>query len=462
MTTTPSGKNQNATIDAKGGLIVFTSNVPDQAATTFDDSSLGNAFTPAGASHPNPSCSNCSNADSNGELYLWRLKAKSGHPANSFQQITDTTAGGFSANQFPDISQKGTFVAWDSDRDITGDNADGNREIFLYDIVHDVITQVTDTIGGGDTANRSASISDDGSRIAFDSNRNYAGVLSCTMADGTAPCNNADTNSEAMVFSRTLNKLFQMTDTTGDGNTANVRARISSEGLFLSFQSTRNFAALANCTLADGTTTCNNADGNGEIMRFDFKNNRFTQVTATTGCGGATASERSEISKKGAFITWQSTCESQINPSGCGSCNGNDEAFIYDAGKHRVIQLTITGGGQNRVPRIAGSGGYIVFESNRNLKNLNPTDKRILYVLKRNTTPGKNSVTGPGQLVDDVGSPLTQNAKAQIVTINFVGGFNSSVETFGISSNGKYISFDNGHGGVGRPNQEIWYLDRTK
>jgi hypothetical protein len=47
-------------------------------------------------------------------------------------------------------------------------------------------------------------------------------------------------------------------------------------------------------------------------------------------------------------------------------------------------------------------------------------------------------------------------------TINFAGGFNTSVEQFGVSSAGKYISFDNGHGGGGRANQEIWFLDRTK
>ncbi len=460
VTTTLSGKNQNSTIDAKGSMIAFTSNAFDQGDATFDDASLGNGFTPAAATHPNPVCENCSNADGNGEVFLWRLKAKNGHPANSFQQITDSTGGGFSANQFPDINQKGTYIAWDSDRDLTGGNADGNREIFVYNIALDVITQVTNSTNGGDNADRNANMSDDGSKIVFDSTRDYAGVLGCTMGDGSTACNNADGNSEIMVYNQTPQKLTQVTDTTGDGATANVRARISSEGLFLSFQSTRSFSGT--CTLADGTTPCDNTDGNGEIMRYDFKNNRFTQVTSTTGCGGTTANERSEISKKGGFITWQSTCEAQINASGCGSCDGNDEAFIYDAGAHRVVQLTITQGGLNRVPRVAGGGGYIVFELNRNLKNLNPSNKKILYILKRNTGKGKNSQTGPGQLVNDVGSTLTQNPKAQLVTINFSGGFNSSVEAFGVSGNGKFYSFDNGHGGVGRPNQEIWYLDRTK
>ena len=125
-----------------------------------------------------------------------------------------------------------------------------------------------------------------------------------------------------------------------------------------------------------------------------MKFGRFTQVTNTTGCGGAGANERSEISKKGTYITWQSTCEIQLDPTGCGSCDGNDEVFIYDAKAHRVLQMTITTGGLNRVPRVAGGGGYIVFESTRNLKNLNPTHKKILYVVKRNTAAPKS---GNGQ-----------------------------------------------------------------
>src|SRR5262249_35494156 len=157
---TSSGKNQNSTIDARGDLIVFTSNVPDAAASTFDAGALGNDFTPPGATHPNPVCNNCANTDANGEIFLWRLKrGHNGEPANSFTEITNTTGGGFAANQLPDINQKGTSVAWDSDRDPLGTNVDGNREIFLYDINQNLMTQITDTIGGGDAANTNANLS---------------------------------------------------------------------------------------------------------------------------------------------------------------------------------------------------------------------------------------------------------------------------------------------------------------
>jgi len=443
--------NQNPSIDGSGKAIVFTSKGGD----SFGANDFGST----------PICEDCNNADANGELFIWRQKIKNGHAANSIQQITDTTGGGTTANQFPDFAQKGNYVAWDSDRDLTGDNADGNREIFLYDVRNETITQVTNTTSNGDTANRNVSSSDDGVSLTFDSTRDYASA-NCTLADGLSPCDNADSNSEVMVYDRNLNKFTQVTKTTGGGTQASVRSRISADGKFLGFQSSRDFGAAldggATCTMADRITACDNADGNGDVVRFDRKNNAFTQVTNTTSCGGMTANERVEISKGGKYISWQSTCESQLNPTGCGSCDDHDEAFMFDAGKKRIHQVTISDASFNRVPRIAGKGGYLVLESTRNYNNLNPTHKRVLYILKRNTAPEKDGISGPGQLIDDPGSPLTQSVKTQLVTINFAGGFNSGVEQFGVSGNGKYIAFDNNHDGSSPGNHELWWLDRTK
>ena len=126
VTNTTGGQNQNSSIDASGNDIVFTSNSNDAGQSTFDQQALGNGFTPPGASHPNPICVNCNNTDTNGELYLWHKKATKNAPANSFFQITTSTGGGLAANEFPDINQKGTFVVWDSDRDLVGNNAEAD------------------------------------------------------------------------------------------------------------------------------------------------------------------------------------------------------------------------------------------------------------------------------------------------------------------------------------------------
>ncbi len=478
VTNTTSGKNQNPSIDKTGNLIVFTSNVnrvtnvTASPTGTFDFDNTGNDFTPVSATHPNPACANCNGVDSaDGQLFLWRQKAHGADPANSVKQITFDTGGGFAANEFPDVNQNGTVVAWDSDRNHTGGNADNSREIFFYDIAAATITQVTNNAaGGGDAANRNVNWSDDGSLLVFDSNRDYAGVLGCTLTDGATACDNSDNNSEVMLYNRTGNTLTQITKTTGGGGFANIRPRISNDGTYIAFQSTVDYSGVlpagATCTLSDGTSACNN-DGNSEIMLYvrptsPTTPNTFTQITHTANvapCAGSGSSERVEISKKGKFVTFQSQCEAQLNPTpACGSCNGNDEAFVFDRLKKKLVQITISDTGINRVPRVSGSGRFIIFESNRNYNGLNPGHSRTLYIILRNTAPAPTGVTLKGQVVEDAGSTLTQNARTKLLTINFAGGFNTTIEQFAVSTRGRFYAFDNKKG---VKNQEVWFLDRN-
>jgi Tol biopolymer transport system component len=474
VTNTKGGKNQNPVVDKGGKTIVFTSNV-DQAggsigapSETFDHDDAGNDF--ATGAPPNPICVGCDGVnDSTGNLFVWRLKGKGSIPANSVQQITFSNAGGFAANQFPDLNQKGTFIAWDSDQNHTGSNADANREIFLYDLRAGTTSQVTDTIGNGDTANRSANLDDKGRTLVFDSRVDFAAVLTCKQTDGATPCSNADGNSEIMALDRTTGLLTQITNTTGNAANSNIRGRVSNDGRYVAFQSTRDFATepgtVASCTLLDGVTACGNADGNGEIMLFDRTDNLLTQITNTASagpCSGNNPNERVEISKRGKYLTWQSKCEVALNPTGCGDCDGNDEVFLAEIKAKRVVQATISQGGFNRVPRISGSGRYIVFESNRGYLGTNAGHSRTLYVLKR--VPFKDvsaqGLTAKVQLEEDAtlnGGGIAQNPDADATTINFTGGFNTTIEQFGVSTNGRFVAFDNSKG-VG--NQETWLVDR--
>jgi Tol biopolymer transport system component len=333
------------------------------------------------------------------------------------------------------------------------------------------ITQVTNTTGGGDNSNRSVNLNDAGNLLVFDSNRDYNGVLGCTLTDGVTACDNADGNSEIMLYDIVNHKLTQITKTTGNGGAANLRARISNDGGFVAFQSTEDFSGVlpagATCSLIDGVTACTNSDGNGEIMMVNLTLApavHFTQITNTTNtgpCGGNTPNERVEISKNGTYVTFQSKCEAQLNPTGCVSCDGNDEAFLYSAKSKTITQVTISKGGFNRVPRISGKGGWIIFESNRNYRTHNPGNSRALYVIKRNTKAGSPTLTGPGQVVDDPGPPTppAQSTKTKMAVVNPAGGFNSSIEQFGVNATGKYFTFDNAKG-VG--NQEIWFFNRSK
>ncbi len=84
---------------------------------------------------------------------------------------------------------------------------------------------------------------------------------------------------------------------------------------------------------------------------------------------------------------------------------------------------------------------------------------RLLYILKRAPGAGTAGSSGPGQLVEDATSSLVQNPHTKVLTINFAGGFNTTVEQFGASNRGRFFVFDNKKG---VRNQEIWFLDRTR
>jgi Tol biopolymer transport system component len=479
VTNTTSGKNENASTNRNGKLFVFTSNtqhegnagpqngncqlppeVTDTAPFQFDFDCSGNNFAVVGVDPPQPLCLNCDlDNGTAGNLFIWRQKRmRGGFPANSIEQITFTAAGGIKGNANPNISQNGQWIVWESDQEQAGtgvscgncSNADGNREIFLYAVRDGTMTQITTTTASGDSANRNPGIDDRGNQIIFDSTRDFAGP-SCAQLDGS-PCDNADGNSEVMLYVRQEGRFIQITDTSGNGADANIRPRISPEGKFAAFQSTRDqTSAGLGCAKPDGSP-CSVSDNNGEIYLVDLTVGTFTQVTDSPNqgpCSGTNPNERVELSRKGKFLSFQSKCEASLNPTGCGDCGGNDEVFVYEHPQRRLRQATVSDSGFNRVPRIAGGGFWVVFESNRNYKNLNPGHSKVLYLIRRDRF---------AQVVEDALGPL-QDIRTKLVSINLAGGFNSSTEGFGVSNSGRFVSFDNSKG-VG--NHEIWYLDRNR
>ena len=471
VTNTKNRRNEMPTLDKKGQVLVFVSNsdhvsgVLTSPAGTFDYDETGNDFATSAAQ--NPVCTNCTAVDDGaGNLYLWRAKKKGDQPANSIKQLTFTEGGSFDVNAFPDMDSKADWVVWTSEADHVGTNADENAEVFLLELDTDSITQLTNSTGGSGNANRTATISDKGRWIAFDSTRDYNSNPSCRRPDGVTPCLNADNNSEVMVYNRETGALTQVTDTTGDGNDAQQYPRISSDGNYIVFQSSRDFSGPLSggvtCVGTDGGL-CSN-DGNGEIMLYDFELRQLTQVTNTidqAGCNDRTSNERPEVSKKAKYIVWQSECEDQLNPTGCGACDGNDEVFLFETKKEAISQVTISDGGWTRAPRLSATGSYIAFDSNRNYMNLNESRNEKIFILKRGSTKLRPPFTGKMQVIDDddlLAQGVVQNPKSQLTTIQFDGGMPSS-ERIGISGNGRMVAFESSQN-VG--NQEIWMFDRSK
>ena len=63
----------------------------------------------------------------------------------SITQITATVGG---ASDRPAVSRDGSLIVFDSTSDITGGNADGSTEMFLFNRTSGTITQITDTPAG--------------------------------------------------------------------------------------------------------------------------------------------------------------------------------------------------------------------------------------------------------------------------------------------------------------------------
>jgi len=102
------------------------------------------------------------NTDGNSEIFLF--------DGAKLTQVTNTSPGDVAnrvknGNFQPSISDDGRFIAFSSNRDLAGQNADGNLEVFIYDSVAGSFTQATNTsgiVGASD-----AKISGNGSSVAY-------------------------------------------------------------------------------------------------------------------------------------------------------------------------------------------------------------------------------------------------------------------------------------------------------
>jgi hypothetical protein len=269
LTNTTGGSNVRAATNAAGTRIAFDS--------TSD-------LTPGAPG----------NADGNREIFLVDTTTA------TFTQLTNTTGIGIDDGNFsPAINAAGTRIAFQSTRDLTPGapgNADGNQEIFLFDTTTATFTQLTNTTGG---ANSGAAINSNGTRIAFESNRN--------LTPG-AP-GNADGNFEIFLFDTTTATFTQLTNTTGGDN---FSAAINAVGTRIAFDSDRN--------LTPGAP--GNADGNTEIFLFDTTTATFTQLTNTTGGNNIFAA----IDAAGTRIAFQSNRD--LTPGAPGNADGNTEIFL--------------------------------------------------------------------------------------------------------------------------------------
>jgi Tol biopolymer transport system component len=102
------------------------------------------------------------NPDGNSEIFLC--------DGAKLTQVTNTSPGDLAnrvtnGNFQPSVSDDGRFIAFSSNRDLAGQNADANLEIFIYDALVSSFTQLTNT--SGIVGSSDAKISGNGAIVAY-------------------------------------------------------------------------------------------------------------------------------------------------------------------------------------------------------------------------------------------------------------------------------------------------------
>lgn len=283
-------------------------------------------------------------------------------------------------NNQPAMSGDGNRVAFWSTGRLTGQNPDGNIEIFLAEIgaggeIHYTqITSSTGTILGG--FNLYPALDQSGDRIVFFSDRNLTG-------------DNADRNFEiflAEIQADGTPTLTQITHTT-DG--VNILPDISSDGRFITFVSDNDL-------LGDGQLR----SGKLEIFRADVTDSQAITLTQITDAADESAfNDEPTISGDGALIAFVS--DQDLEPGK--NTDGNIEIFLARVAADGTLtyrQVTETTAGLNEQPELSDDGTRLIYLSSNDVAD-GPRRLYSVDVDPATLTPTNAqalNVTAPGDL----------------------------------------------------------------
>lgn len=285
------------------------------------------------------------------------------------------------------LDADGNKVAFLSDADPLGTNADRNNEVWLLDVPSGALTQVT--VSSGASVNSTPAISDSGTLLTFTSTRNFG-------------LRNWDGNREVWVFNSQTGSLTNLTNSTGGGSSAHIFADISGNGQVVTYLSTLNPL---------GT----NADGNTELFTHQRTTGVRNQIThSTTGTVLAPS-----LSDNGALIAFAS----DRNLAGDND-DLNQELFVFDVTLQKLFQRTDSVGAdgvQGQVD-ISGTGGVIVFTADADLTGGNPDQNvEVFRLTPTGSALELTQTTGVPQAGFGNLSPSTSDGGART---SFISGFN--------------------------------------
>jgi hypothetical protein len=275
------------------------------------------------------------NADGSSEIVLFdRRNFKESRPG-AVTKLTDGPAGADFDN--PATSVSGRYVVMEAMGDPTGNNADGNREIMVFQPRKNEWIQATNTLAPVENR-RPATTS--GRRFVFDSNgdlHNNAKISGIGNLDG---------NREIFVakLRRGGVEITQITDT--QAPVVNTSGSTDSRAKLIAFSSTGDF-------------TGQNTDGNEEI--FTWFRGAFEQITNTS----AGENQSPAVSTNGRWLVFQTTADLLNNGS------TNPRIFQFDRERGVLLQLSRSRFGDNLTPGTR-KRRFVVWESTANLTAQNP------------------------------------------------------------------------------------------
>ncbi len=270
------------------------------------------------------------------------------------------TTTGPNAIGSPSITPNGNRIAFHASDDLTGGNADGNSEIFLYDGATDSFTQVTDTVGG---ESFNPSISADGSRVAFQT--------TTSLADG------AGVLPEIVVFDVGAGVAARLANhaaaTVGSRNPV-----LSADGARVAF-------------VSDGDYGGGNPDGSDEVFRLNIASTTVIQLSDDPGDDPAAHGLSPSISADGARVAFVKL----VSPA---------SLYLWDEAGGTAALISADG-----VDRAAldGSGEHMAFIADGDPVGQNADGGQEAFLA---TAPGAPDGAGVVQLTDTVGAVFSEVA----------------------------------------------------
>ena len=284
------------------------------------------------------------NPDLSKEIVVWSSRDfRRLNPSNPNTVIDAVSNGAGLDSQQPAPGRNGRYVLMESEGNPTGNNADGNIELFFYDTKRLSWQQVTNS--APPTENRRPS-TQTGKEVLFDSTENYAGQN----ADGNREIFLGEQRGATWTFTQLTNSVAPVDNRAG---------QLARHGRVNSFSSNGDYAG-------------QNADGNREV--FVVERGVFTQLTHST----VGENVNPHGSPKGRFVTFESTA----NLESGGGTVVNRRVFLYDRSLNILTLVSRSFFGNNFVPRMS-NGRFVVWESTSNLTGNNPMGESVIYAFDR-------------------------------------------------------------------------------